>query len=189
MSSENGEISTASAVAGCLKDRNVDTVFTLSGFRFVRGTVSGFVRSGFISGSRTVRLLRNGTGLQLGSCLSGARSKRSETFRRWSDRILFGRLRFVRHRVNVTAVIGNNGIWGLEKHPMEMFFGYSVCADLGDNTRYDLVAEALGGHGEYVERPTEIGPALDRAFEFEGLSVVNIQTDPKDSCPRRSSLT
>ena len=52
--------------------------------------------------------------------------------------------------VNVTAIIGNNGIWGLEKHPMQMIFGYDVVAELRPGTRYDLVAEALGGHGELV---------------------------------------
>ena len=43
----------------------------------------------------------------------------------------------VRHEVNVTAVIGNNGIWGLEKHPMQMIFGYDVVAELRPGTRYD----------------------------------------------------
>ncbi|MGZ8752976.1 MAG: acetolactate synthase, partial [Acidimicrobiia bacterium] len=69
----------------------------------------------------------------------------------------------VRHEVNVTAVVGNNGIWGLEKHPMQMIFGYDVVAELRPGTRYELVAEALGGHGELVEAPGEIGAALDRA--------------------------
>ncbi len=57
----------------------------------------------------------------------------------------------VRHGVNVTAVIGNNGIWGLEKHPMQMIFGYDVVAELRPGTRYDEVASALGGHGELVD--------------------------------------
>ena len=35
-----------------------------------------------------------------------------------------------RHGVNVVAVVGNNGIWALEKHPMEFLYGYSVAADL-----------------------------------------------------------
>ena len=50
-------------------------------------------------------------------------------------------------------IVGNNGIWGLEKHPMEFFFGYDVAAELRPGTRYDLVLEALGGHGELVEEP------------------------------------
>ncbi len=94
----------------------------------------------------------------------------------------------VRHGVSVTAIIGNNGIWGLEKHPMQMIFGYDVVAELRPGTRYDLVAEALGAHGELVEAPADIGPALDRAFAHDGLSVVNVLTDPADAYPRSSNL-
>ena len=56
----------------------------------------------------------------------------------------------VRHGLPVVAVIGNNGIWALEKHPMEFLYGYSVAAELRPETRYDQVVEALGGHGELV---------------------------------------
>ena len=59
----------------------------------------------------------------------------------------------VRHGIPVVAVVGNNGIWALEKHPMEFLYGYSVAAELIPETRYDKVVEALGGHGELVERP------------------------------------
>jgi acetolactate synthase-1/2/3 large subunit len=94
----------------------------------------------------------------------------------------------VRHGVNVTAIIGNNGIWGLEKHPMQMIFGYDVVAELRPGTRYDEVAVALGGHGELVEEAGAIGPALDRALAHSGLSVVNVLTDPADAYPRSSNL-
>ena len=69
-----------------------------------------------------------------------------------------------RHGVHVVGVMGNNGIWALEKHPMEFLYGYSVAAELRPGTRYDQVVEALGGHGELVERPEELKPALERAF-------------------------
>ena len=62
-----------------------------------------------------------------------------------------------RHGVNVVGVMGNNGIWALEKHPMEFLYGYSVAAELRPGTRYDQVVEALGGHGELVERPRTCG--------------------------------
>ena len=71
----------------------------------------------------------------------------------------------VRHRVPVVCVIGNNGIWALEKHPMQSMLGTSVAADLAPGTSYDKVVEALGGHGERVERPVDIRPALERAFK------------------------
>lgn len=93
-----------------------------------------------------------------------------------------------RHGCNVTAIVGNNGIWGLEKHPMRQFFGYDVVADLRPGTRYDLAVEALGGHGECVADPEALGPALDRAFATPGVSLVNVLTDPDDVYPRSSNL-
>src|SRR5271155_4322283 len=66
----------------------------------------------------------------------------------------------VRHGVNIVGVMGNNGIWALEKHPMEFLYGYSVAADLRPKTRYDQVVQALGGHGQLVERPAELRTAL-----------------------------
>jgi acetolactate synthase-1/2/3 large subunit len=93
-----------------------------------------------------------------------------------------------RHGVAVVAVIGNNGIWGLEKHPMEFLYGYSVAADLRPETRYDEVAKALGCDGELVRTPTELRPALIRAFESNRPAVVNVLTDPAVAYPRRSNL-
>jgi acetolactate synthase I/II/III large subunit len=93
-----------------------------------------------------------------------------------------------RHGVNVVGVMGNNGIWALEKHPMEFLYGYSVAAELRPGTRYDQVVEALGCHGELVERPQDVGPALERAFASGLPSLVNVLTDPTVVYPRRSNL-
>ena len=60
----------------------------------------------------------------------------------------------VRHRLPVVMICGNNGIWGLEKHPMQAIYGYDVAADLQPQTRYDDVVRALGGAGELVTRQT-----------------------------------
>ncbi|MGA3255629.1 MAG: acetolactate synthase [Mycobacterium sp.] len=94
----------------------------------------------------------------------------------------------VRHGVPVVSVIGNNGIWGLEKHPMEALYGYSVVAELRPGTRYDEVVRALGGHGELVSTPAELRPALERAFASSLPAVVNVLTDPTVAYPRRSNL-
>jgi thiamine pyrophosphate-dependent acetolactate synthase large subunit-like protein len=93
-----------------------------------------------------------------------------------------------RHGVAVLAVIGNNGIWALEKHPMEAVYGYSVAADLRPGTRYDQIAEALGCHGELVNTPTELRPALERALASGQPALVNVLTDPSVAYPRRSNL-
>jgi acetolactate synthase-1/2/3 large subunit len=94
----------------------------------------------------------------------------------------------VRHQIPVVAVMGNNGIWALEKHPMEFLYGYSVAADLQPECRYDQVVEALGGHGELVTRPDELRPALERAFASGKPALVNVLTDPSVAYPRKSNL-
>ena len=93
-----------------------------------------------------------------------------------------------RHGVAVVGVMGNNGIWALEKHPMEFLYGYSVVADLRPGTRYDLMAQALGCDGEFVQRPDELRPALERAFSSGRPTLVNVLTDPSVAYPRRSNL-
>ena len=94
----------------------------------------------------------------------------------------------VRFGADVVGIVGNNGIWGLEKHPMQLIYGYDVVAELRPGTRYDEVMTALGGHGELVSEPDEIAPALDRAFATPGPSLVNVLTDPADAYPRSSNL-
>jgi acetolactate synthase-1/2/3 large subunit len=93
----------------------------------------------------------------------------------------------VRHRLPVVMVVGNNGIWGLEKHPMQFLYGYDVVADLRPQTRYDEVVKALGGDGELVTDPAKIGPALDRAFAADVPYLVNVATDPAVAYPRSTT--
>ena len=93
----------------------------------------------------------------------------------------------VRHGLPVVMVCGNNGIWGLEKHPMRAMYGYDVAADLQPQCRYDEVVSALGGAGELVTRPDDIGPALRRAFESGVPYLVNVITDPAVAYPRSTT--
>jgi acetolactate synthase-1/2/3 large subunit len=93
-----------------------------------------------------------------------------------------------RQNLPVVIVVGNNGIWGLEKHPMQAMYGYDVAADLQPGLRYDDVVKALGGAGETVEKSADIGPALDRAFASGVPYLVNVLTDPADAYPRSSNL-
>jgi len=93
----------------------------------------------------------------------------------------------VRHRLPMVIICGNNGIWGLEKHPMRQLYGYDVAADLQPGCRYDQVAAALGGAGELVTAPGQIAPALRRAFDSGVPYLVNIVTDPRVSYPRSTT--
>jgi acetolactate synthase I/II/III large subunit len=92
----------------------------------------------------------------------------------------------VRHNLPVVMVMGNNSAWGLEKGPMQMLYGYDVAADLAPQTRYDEVVRALGGAGETVTDPREIGPALDRAFAANAPYLVNVITDVEAAYPRKT---
>jgi acetolactate synthase I/II/III large subunit len=94
----------------------------------------------------------------------------------------------VRHGLPVVGVMGNNGIWALEKHPMEFLYGYSIAAELRQEARYDRVVEALGGHGELVREPSELRPALERAFASGRPALVNVLTDPSVVYPRKAVL-
>jgi thiamine pyrophosphate-dependent acetolactate synthase large subunit-like protein len=77
----------------------------------------------------------------------------------------------VRHNIPALIVISNNGGWA----------GAGVMnagRDLGFS-RYDKMAEVFGAHGEYVEKPQDIRPALERAAASGKPAVVNVITDPQ----------
>jgi acetolactate synthase-1/2/3 large subunit len=93
----------------------------------------------------------------------------------------------VRHRLPVVIICGNNGGWGLEKHPMRALYGYDVAADLQPGCRYDEVVRALGGAGELVSTAAGIGPALRRAFAANAPYLVNVVTDPEIAYPRSTT--
>ena len=81
----------------------------------------------------------------------------------------------VRHNIPILVVISLNGGWTADPDDVKpgRNLGY---------TRFDRMAEALGCHGEYVEEPGDIRPALERAQAKvdEGMvAVVNVKTDPK----------
>ncbi len=86
----------------------------------------------------------------------------------------------VRHKLPLVAVVGNDGAWAQIRGPQMGLYGESraVATRLGDATRYDLVAEALGGYGELVDDPEAIGPAIERAFASGKPAVVNVLVDP-----------
>ena len=78
----------------------------------------------------------------------------------------------VRHQIPVVVVISNNGGWTADPQ------GSKPGRNLG-YTRYDKVAQDLGAHGEFVEKPPEIRPALERAWTSGKPAVVNVVTDDK----------
>ena len=93
-----------------------------------------------------------------------------------------------RHGLPVVGVMGNNGIWALEHHPMKFLYGYSVAAELRPETRYDEMVEALGCEGVLVSDPEQLRPALEQAFASGKPTLVNVLTDPEVVYPRKSNL-
>jgi len=93
-----------------------------------------------------------------------------------------------RHGLPIVGVMGNNGIWALEHHPMKFLYGYSVAAELRPETRYEQMVEALGCDGVLVREPGELRPALERAFASGRPTLVNVLTDPEVVYPRKSNL-
>jgi acetolactate synthase-1/2/3 large subunit len=78
----------------------------------------------------------------------------------------------VRFKLPIKVIISNNAGFTTKS-------GYSgdVGRELGW-VRYDKMMEAIGCHGEWVEEPGDIRPAIERALKAEGPAIVNIKTDP-----------
>ena len=91
----------------------------------------------------------------------------------------------VRHNLAVVAVMGNDSAWGIDRQIQLGVYGKTVATDLLP-TRYDLVVRGLGGHGEHVENPEELAPALERAFRLERPALVNVRVR-REVSPRGQS--
>ena len=81
-----------------------------------------------------------------------------------------------RHGLPCVIVVGNDGRWNAEHQIQLRDYGANRAhgCDLAPGTRYDLIATALGGHGEFVERSEQLAPALARAFAADKPAVVNV---------------
>ncbi len=81
----------------------------------------------------------------------------------------------LRHGIPFVAIVGNDAAWAAERHRQVALYGESrvVASDLRP-TRYDKVVQALGGHGELVETPDQLGPAIERALSCGKPACVNV---------------
>ncbi len=55
------------------------------------------------------------------------------------------------------------------------------------HARYDLIAQAFGGHPEYVTTPDELRPALERAYASGKMALINVEVDPDSIFPTPTS--
>ncbi len=89
-----------------------------------------------------------------------------------------------RHGAPITVVICNDQAWGMVKHHQELC--YEECRVCGTELgviHYEQIAEALGGHGEFVDKEADILPALQRALDSGSPACVNVITDPTVTSP------
>jgi acetolactate synthase-1/2/3 large subunit len=89
-----------------------------------------------------------------------------------------------RHRLPIVTVVNNDSQWGMSLHGQQLLYGKerTVVTALGP-TRYDRAAAGFGCHGEHVEHPRDLAPALRRAFESGRPACVNVMTDPSVIAP------
>ena len=80
----------------------------------------------------------------------------------------------LRHNLPITAIMGNDAAWGIDRNFQLAYYGRAVGTDLRF-VRYDQVVEAMGGYGEYVERGQDVAPAVERAIASGRPSLVNVR--------------
>lgn len=82
----------------------------------------------------------------------------------------------VRHGLNIVAVVGNDSAWGIDRQIQFGLYGRAVATDLRQS-RYEQIVQGLGGYGEFVERPEELKPALERALAANKPALLNVAVD------------
>ena len=75
--------------------------------------------------------------------------------------------------INVVSILGNDAAWGIDRQIQLKVYGKPVATDLLP-TRYDKVVGALGGYGEHVDNPDELGAAIKRAVEAGKPALLNV---------------
>jgi acetolactate synthase-1/2/3 large subunit len=78
----------------------------------------------------------------------------------------------IRHNLPMVGIVFNNA--GFSARPAAKGIG----RELGFQ-RYDLMVAGFGGHGEFVEKPEDIAPALQRAIQSGRPALVNVCVDPE----------
>jgi len=97
----------------------------------------------------------------------------------------------VRFNLPFVGVVGNNSSMNQIRYGQIQKYGDArgrVGNTLGD-VRYDEFARMLGGYGEEVRDPRDIGPALLRARESGLPSLVNVWVDPDAYAPGTMNQT
>ncbi|MFN0029116.1 MAG: thiamine pyrophosphate-binding protein [Acidimicrobiales bacterium] len=82
----------------------------------------------------------------------------------------------IRFNLPIVGIVGNDAAWGQMLRPQSTVYGPDrLVATKLSYTRYDKIVEAMGGHGEFVTRPEDIRPALERAFASGKAACINVE--------------
>jgi acetolactate synthase-1/2/3 large subunit len=88
----------------------------------------------------------------------------------------------VRLNLPFVAVVGTDCRWNAEYNLQVRAYGQNRTHGCELNaTRYDLVAAALGGHGELVTQAGELAGAIERSLASGKPAVVNVMIEPTPS--------
>ena len=82
----------------------------------------------------------------------------------------------VRHKLNIVAIVGNDSAWGIDRQIQLGLYGRPVATDLRQS-RYDQMVQGLGGYGEFVQRPEDLKPALERALASDQPALLNVAVE------------
>ena len=86
-----------------------------------------------------------------------------------------------RQGIKVVGIVGNDARWTqIYRYQVALYGKERAVATTLGHTRYDLMVEALGGHGEHVEKLGDLVPALERAFAAQKAALVNVEIGDSD---------
>ncbi|MCB9455093.1 MAG: hypothetical protein H6671_03790 [Anaerolineaceae bacterium] len=86
----------------------------------------------------------------------------------------------VRFNLPIVSIVGNDSGWGQIRNPQIQMVGKerAVASALAP-TRYDRIVEAMGGYGEHIDDPSDLGGALERAFASGKPACIDVTIDPE----------
>jgi thiamine pyrophosphate-dependent acetolactate synthase large subunit-like protein len=86
----------------------------------------------------------------------------------------------VRHRLPIVIIVNDDHALGAEMAAHMQHIGHGIEVEF-EPVRYDKMAQAIGGYGEYVDKADDIQPAIRRAFASGQPAIVQVVTDPDAS--------
>jgi acetolactate synthase-1/2/3 large subunit len=90
----------------------------------------------------------------------------------------------LRYQLPIHTILWNNSSWGPGFENTPLLRGRTDPFNMIEGIRYDRMFEVMGCHGEHVENPADLVPAIERAFATGRASVINVVGDKRIGHPR-----